>query len=165
MPECELHSQCGQGELCLIQPSPTANAELLFASTCLSASLEPSVEGVACQERELEACVAKPGCFLDSGSRLDLEMRCLEEPTPVACLGPDFVCLQAQIIMENADQEPYLFGAICSPPSFTPIYADVDHPLVSELFEVQPDVWRWPTCDTAAANGGEQAEGTATVEM
>lgn len=159
MPECDLHSQCAQGELCLVQQVRTANTELRYASTCLSASLEPSVEGIACQERELAACHAKPGCFPHSASKLDLERRCLEQPALVACTGPE-VCLEAQIIMENTDQEPYLFGGICSPPSFTPISADMDHPLVSELFEVQPDVWRWPECQPPASCGtsGDCAE-------
>ncbi len=153
MPRCVLHSQCAQGELCLLQDLRTSGVANDYASTCLSASLEPTVEGVACEERELEACDAKPECEFYSGSRLDLKMRCLEEPTPVACVGPHPARLNALAVGENADGEVYLFGGIVSvsASSVTFIDHDVDHPLFSELFEVQPDVWRWPECEPPAS--------------
>ena len=34
-------------------------------------------------------CEVEPGCRLDYGAKLNLEKRCVEEPTPVACLGAD----------------------------------------------------------------------------
>ena len=161
MRECDFHSECAQGELCLVQRRRTTNPDFRYASACLSASLEPTAEGVACQERELEACDAKPGCRYYWGSRLDLEMRCLEETTPVACVGPNAVHLNALAIGENADGEVYLFWAITSASAVTFIDYDVDHPLFSELFEVQPDVWDWPECEPPAEcmTSGDCAEG------
>ncbi|NNE20733.1 MAG: hypothetical protein HKN10_19865 [Myxococcales bacterium] len=151
MPECDLHSQCAQGELCLLQGLRTNGPTNDYASTCLSASLEPTVEGVACQERELEACDAKPECRIIWGPRLDLKMRCLEEATPAACVGPNVVYLNALAIGETANGEVYLFWAIFSPSSVTFIDSDIDHPLFSDLFEVQPIVWDWPECEPPAS--------------
>jgi hypothetical protein len=136
----------------MVQRRRTTNPDFRYASACLSASLEPTAEGVACQERELEACDAEPGCRFYWGSRLDVNMRCLGEGTPVACIGPDLVYYGADAIGENADGEVYLLGLIggsVSPVTF--IDHDVDHPLYSELFEVQPNVWSWPECEPPAS--------------
>jgi len=162
MPRCDLHSQCAQGELCLVQDLRTNSLGNDYASTCLSASLEPTVEGVACQERELEACDAEIGCFGYYGWRLDLEMRCFDKYTPpVECIGPNAVCTNGQEFGENADGELYLFGGVCSGSSVTFVLFDIDHPLYSELFEEQPDVWDWPECESAAEcmTSGDYAEG------
>ncbi|MBT8452773.1 MAG: hypothetical protein KJO40_12475 [Deltaproteobacteria bacterium] len=152
VPECDFHSDCAQGELCLVQKWPFTSPGLRFTSTCVSASLESTVEGVACQERELGACDAETGCRPYYGWRLDLEMRCLEKETPpVECIGADSVCSNGQEFGENADGELYLFGGVCSRSTVTYVVFDVDHPLFSELFEVQPDVWDWPDCQAAAS--------------
>jgi len=151
MRKCDFHSECAQGELCMVQQRRTTNLEFRYASACLSASLESTAEGVACQERELEACEAEPECSFYSGSRLDLEMRCLGELAPVACVGPNPAHLNAAMIGEDDDGEVYLFWHITSASTVTSIEYDVDHPLYSELFEVQPDVWDWPWCEPPAS--------------
>lgn len=162
VPACDFHSECAQGELCLVQKSPFTGP--FFTSTCLSASLEPTVEGVACHERELGACDAETGCYGYYGWRLDLEMRCFDKYTPpVECIGPNAGCNNGQLIGEDADGELYLFGGSCSSVTFInfDINFDVDHPLFSELFEEQPDVWAWPECESAAEcmTSGDCAEG------
>jgi len=152
MPECDFHSECAQGELCLMQRRHRTNPEFRYVSACVSASLEPTDEGVACQERELEACETEPGCRYYSGWRLDLEMRCLDKkPPPAECIGAPALCTNGQEFGENADGELYLFGGVCSGSAVTFIDYDVDHPLYSELFEVQPVAWDWPECEPPAS--------------
>ena len=151
MSKCDFHSECAQGELCLMQRRHRTNPESRYVSACLSASLEPTVEGVACQERELETCEAEPGCTFYWGWRLDLKMRCRGEGTPVDCIGPGILHFGADWIGENADGEVYLLGGVGSVSSVTFIDSDVDHPLYSELFEVQPDAWDWPECEPPAS--------------
>lgn len=101
-----------------------------------------SAADLACQEREIATCEAEPGCRLDYGAKLNLERRCVEEATPVACLGPIVTCDLSFTIGENADDELFRFPMWCSPPSLTVVDLAVDHPLFSEFFDAEPNVWK-----------------------
>lgn len=150
VPECDFHSECAEGELCVVQKWPFVAPGMRFTSTCVSASVEASVEGVACLEREPGACDTETGCRPYYGWRIDLEARCLDKGTPpVECIGHDSGCTNGQVFGEDADGELYLFGGACTGSTVTYVQFDVDHPLFSKLFEEQPDVWEWPECKRA----------------
>lgn len=106
-----------------------------------------STAGVLCRHREIAICEAQPGCELEYGARLNLEKRCVEEPTPVACLGPIVTCDLSFTIGENALGELFRFAEWCQPADLTVVEVNgIDHPLHSQLFDKTPNVWNWPTC-------------------
>jgi hypothetical protein len=106
-----------------------------------------SAADLACQAREIAVCEAEPGCRIESGVKLRLEKRCVEEPTPVACLGPIVTCDLSFTIGESTLGELFRFAEWCWPADLTMAEVTrIDHPLHSQLFDEEPNVWNWPTC-------------------
>ncbi len=92
-------------------------------------------------------CEVEPGCRLDYGAKLNLEKRCVEEPTPVACLGPVATCDLSFTIGENALGELFRFAEWCGPADLAVVEVHrIDNPLHSQLFDEEPNVWEWRTC-------------------
>lgn len=135
----------------------------LFAHCGDTGASDPAKSSTAaCQELEMAACEAEPACRLDYGAKLNLEKRCVEEATPVACLGPIVTCDLSFTIGEDASGELFRFAEWCTPADLAVVEVGrIDHSLHSQLFDEEPNVWSWPECRPPAScvTSGDCAEG------
>jgi hypothetical protein len=105
----------------------------------------------ACKDLEMADCEAEPECRLDYGAKLNLEMRCVEEPTPLSCLGPIATCDSSFTITQNASGELFRFAEWCGPSDLVVVDVQrIDNPLHSPLFDEEPNVWSWLACSPSA---------------